>query len=169
MNYADIKYFDVINGKGVRVSLFVSGCSHHCEHCFNPKTWNPNYGSTFTEEVENQIFEYITKLNKTIKGISILGGDPTFKTNIKPLIDFISRFKGKFPEKDIWIWSGFTWETIIADPQLLSLIELCDILVDGKFDNSLKDLNLKFRGSTNQRVIDVKSSLEHGEIVLAKH
>lgn len=166
MNYADIKYFDVINGRGVRVSIFVSGCSHHCEHCFNHKTWNPNYGSAFTEEVESQIFEYITKLNKTIKGISILGGDPTYKTNVKPLIGFVSRFKDRFPEKDIWIWSGFTWEEILKDENTLSLISKCDVLVDGKFDNSLKDLNLKFRGSSNQRVIDVKSSLNTGEVIL---
>lgn len=166
MKYADIKYFDVINGEGVRVSIFVSGCSHHCEHCFNPKTWNPNYGSEFDETVKQNIFDYIKKLNSTIKGISFLGGDPTYKDNIQPTIDFINEFKEKFPNKDIWIWSGYTFEQILEREDLLSLISLCDVLVEGKFENEKKDLKLKFRGSSNQRVINVKKSIEFNKVIL---
>ena len=165
MNYADIKYFDVINGTGVRVSIFVSGCSHHCEHCFNQNTWNPNYGSAFTEEVENQVFEYIDKLDKTIKGISILGGDATFHSNIKPLGEFLKRFKSRFPSKNIWIWSGYTWESIKDNKDMFDMVSVCDVLVDGRFINDLKNLNLKFKGSSNQRVIDIKKSIELNKVI----
>ncbi|WP_047381323.1 MULTISPECIES: anaerobic ribonucleoside-triphosphate reductase activating protein [unclassified Cetobacterium] len=165
MNYSGIKYTDMINGEGIRVSLFVSGCSHFCKDCFNSDTWDPNYGSPFTEEIENEILDYFKKYNKSIKGLSLLGGDPTYIENIDPLVNFIKKFKNSFPEKDIWIWSGFTWEIIIANPKLLSLIKLCDILVDGKFNIEEKDLNLKWRGSKNQRVIDIKRSLELKEII----
>lgn len=160
MNYSGIKYTDMINGEGIRVSLFVSGCSHYCKDCFNSDTWDPNYGSLFTEEIENEILNYFEKYHKSIKGLSLLGGDPTYAGNIDPLISFITKFKNLFPTKDIWIWSGFTWEVIIESPKLLSLVELCDILVDGRFEVEEKDLNLKWRGSKNQRVIDIKKSLE---------
>lgn len=165
MNYSGIKYTDMINGEGIRVSLFVSGCSHYCKDCFNSDTWDPNYGSLFTEEIENDILNYFKKYNKSIKGLSLLGGDPTYISNIDTLVSFIKKFKNLFPEKDIWIWSGFTWEAIIESPKLLSLIELCDILVDGKFRIEEKDLNLKWRGSKNQRVINIKKSLELKETI----
>lgn len=165
MNYSGIKYTDMINGEGIRVSLFVSGCSHYCKDCFNSNTWNPNFGTPFTTEVENTILDYFKKYDKSIKGLSLLGGDPTFSSNIKPLISFITKFKKLFPNKDIWIWSGYTWETIKNDHNLLSLIELCDILVDGKFIIEEKDLNLKWRGSKNQRVIDIKKSLNSDMLI----
>lgn len=165
MNYSGIKYTDMINGEGIRVSIFVSGCSHYCKDCFNSDTWDPNYGSLFTEEIENDILNYFKKYDKSIKGLSLLGGDPTYINNIAPLVSFVKKFKNLFPTKDIWIWSGFTWEAIIENPRLLSLIELCDILIDGKFLIEEKDLNLKWRGSKNQRVINIKKSLELSKIV----
>lgn len=159
MNYSGIKYTDMINGPGIRVSIFVSGCSHYCKGCFNYETWNPNFGNTFSEKVENEIFNYFEKYGKNIQGLSLLGGDPTYKDNILPLISFLNKFKSKFPEKDIWIWSGYTWEEIINNTDLLSLIKLCHVLVEGKFILEEKDLNLKWRGSRNQQVIDITRSL----------
>lgn len=164
MKYGDIKYYDVINGIGVRVSIFVSGCSHHCEHCFNKETWDDTYGEEFDANVENNIFQYISKYNSVIKGISILGGDPTYSKNIKPLSDFIDRFKDKFPTKDIWIWSGYTWEKILKDKDMYKLISKCDVLIDGVFVEKLKNIKLKFRGSSNQRVIDIKKSIANNKV-----
>ena len=165
MNYSGIKYADMINGKGIRVSLFVSGCTHCCKNCFNQETWNESYGKEFTEKEENEIIGYFKKYEKTIKGLSLLGGDPTYPKNIEPLLKFIKKFKENLPDRDIWIWSGFTWEEILKDENRFSLIKECDVLIDGKFVDSLKDLNLKWKGSSNQRVIDVKKSLEKNEII----
>lgn len=159
MNYSGIKYADMINGRGIRVSLFVSGCSHGCEACFNIDTWNPEFGERFTERKEREILEYFQKYRATLSGLSLLGGDPTYKKNRKPLTEFVKKFKNLFPEKDIWIWSGYSWEEIVADRSLLDLISLCDVLVDGKFNINKKNPNLKWRGSENQRVIDVQKSL----------
>ena len=155
MNYSGIKYADMINGKGIRVSLFVSGCTHACKNCFNEETWKETYGKKFTEKEEDEIIEYFKKYGKTIRGLSLLGGDPTYPKNIKE----------NLPDRDIWIWSGFTWEEILEDENRFSLIKECDILIDGKYIDNLKDLNLKWRGSSNQRVIDIKKSLEKNEIV----
>lgn len=163
MKYSDIKLWDVINGEGVRVSIFVSGCNHHCKGCFNPETWDCNYGEEWTEEIENKIFDYIDKYRITIRGISVLGGDPTYDTNIEPLSKFFDRFKERFPDKTIWIWSGFTIEEIKKDKKMFNMIKKCDFLIDGKFIEELKDLELKFRGSKNQRIINVKKYLELGE------
>ncbi|WP_297405988.1 anaerobic ribonucleoside-triphosphate reductase activating protein [uncultured Cetobacterium sp.] len=165
MNYSGIKYTDMVNGEGIRVSLFVSGCTHHCQECFNFKTWDKDYGDLFTLEVENQIFEYFKKYDKSIKGLSLLGGDPTFKDNIPVLIEFLTKFKNKFPSKDIWIWSGYTWEVISQSEELFSLVKLCHILVDGKFKIDEKDLTLKWRGSRNQRVIDIQKSIDTQSII----
>ncbi|MGX6592638.1 anaerobic ribonucleoside-triphosphate reductase activating protein [Cetobacterium ceti] len=165
MNYSGIKYTDMINGQGIRVSLFVSGCLHFCEGCFNYKTWDENFGHPFTEKEENQILEYFDKYNNSIRGLSLLGGDPTYPSNIDPLIKFLYKFKLRFPQKDIWIWSGYTWEEIIKDSQKLKLISLCDVLIDGKFNINLKDLNLKWKGSSNQRVIDIQQSLKYNAII----
>ena len=107
MNYSGIKYADMINGKGIRVSLFVSGCTHCCKNCFNEETWSETYGKEFTEKEENEIIGYFKKYGKTIKGLSLLGGDPTYPKNIKPLLKFIKKFKDNLPDRDIWIWSGF--------------------------------------------------------------
>lgn len=164
MNYSGIKYSDMINGEGIRVSLFVSGCTHKCKGCFNRDTWDCNYGNEFTEKEEKEIFAYIEKYN-FIKGISLLGGDPTYYKNIEPLLEFLKKFKQKFPQKTIWIWSGFTWEQIIQDRKKFELIEMCDILIDGKFILEQKDLNLKWRGSSNQRVIDIQKTISEQKII----
>lgn len=164
MNYSGIKYSDMINGEGIRVSLFVSGCTHKCKGCFNRDTWDCDYGNEFTEKEEKEIFDYIEKYN-FIKGISLLGGDPTYYKNIEPLLEFLKKFKQKFPQKTIWIWSGFTWEQILQDKKKFELIKMCDILIDGKFILEQKDLNLKWRGSSNQRVIDIKKTILEEKIV----
>lgn len=169
MNYSGIKYADMINGIGIRVSLFVSGCTHACKNCFNVETWNPNYGEEFTEKQEDEIISFFKKYGKTIKGLSLLGGDPTYPHNIEPLIKFLKKFKKELPDRDIWIWSGFTWEEILADEKRLELISHCDVLIDGKFKEELKNLNLKWRGSSNQRVIDIKDSLKNKEIKLFEY
>lgn len=166
MKYSTIIYTDMINGEGIRVSIFVSGCTHHCEGCFNQETWDPNNGQEFNQTVEEEIINYFTKYQNSLKGISILGGDPTYPENIEPLKAFITKFKNLFPHKDIWIWSGFKFEMIKKSPSMLSLISMCDILIDGRFIKAKKDLNLKWRGSTNQRVIDIQKSLEQDQIIL---
>lgn len=165
MNYSGIKYADMINGEGIRVSLFVSGCSHKCKGCFNKNTWNPEYGEEFTEKEEDDIINYFIKYGKTIKGLSLLGGDPTYFNNVDTLINFLNKFKEKLPDKDIWIWSGYTFEEIEQNDKLLSLIKLCDILIDGVFVEELKDLSLKWRGSKNQRVIDIKKSIKENKVI----
>lgn len=165
MNYSGIKYSDMINGKGIRVSLFVSGCTHKCKGCFNRDTWDPEYGHPFTEKEENEIFLYFEKYGKAAKGLSLLGGDPTYYKNVEPLITFVKKFKEKFPEKDIWIWSGFTWEQLEKDVKRFELISLCDVLIDGRFDIEKKDLNLKWKGSNNQRVIDVQKTIKEKKII----
>lgn len=166
MNYSGIKYSDMINGKGVRVSLFVSGCSHRCKGCFNRDTWNPEYGNLFTHKEKNEIFEYFEKYGCVASGLSLLGGDPTYYKNIDVLVDFLKEFREKFSEKDVWIWSGFTWEQLLEDKKRFELISLCDVLIDGKFILEEKDLKLKWRGSSNQRVIDVKKTIEKNNIVI---
>lgn len=166
MNYSGIKYADMINGIGIRVSLFVSGCNHGCKNCFNVETWNPNYGEEFTQKQEDEIINFFKKYGQTIRGLSLLGGDPTYPQNIIPLVSFLKKFKKELPDRDIWIWSGFTWEEIIKDKNRKELIELCDILIDGKFKEELKNLNLKWRGSSNQRVIDIKKSMNSNTPIL---
>lgn len=166
MHYSTIMYTDMINGEGIRVSIFVSGCEHKCKGCFNEKTWDAQFGEEFTEEIEDKIIDYFTKYNNSLRGLSFLGGDPTYRDNIQPLIKFIKKFKSKFPNKDIWIWSGYKWEMILRTPSVLELIKLCDVIIDGRFVLEQKDLNLKWRGSSNQRVINIKKSLESNSIIL---
>ncbi|MBR8701978.1 Anaerobic ribonucleoside-triphosphate reductase-activating protein [Fusobacterium sp. DD29] len=166
MNYSGIKYSDMINGKGIRVSLFVSGCTHKCKGCFNKDTWDPDYGNPFTEKEENEIFDYFKKYGSIARGLSLLGGDPTYYKNTETLINFLKKFRANFPDKDVWIWSGFTWEQIMSDKKRSELISLCDVLIDGKFMLEEKNLNLKWKGSNNQRVIDVQKSLATNSIVI---
>lgn len=169
MNYSGIKYGDMINGIGIRVSLFVSGCSHKCKNCFNIETWNPNFGKEFTEKEEEEIIYFFKRYGKTIRGLSLLGGDPTYNSNIPYLIKFLEKFKRELPDRDIWIWSGFTWEEIIENSDRRKLIELCDILIDGKYIDELRDLNLKWRGSSNQRVIDIKKSFKENKLIFLEY
>ena len=174
MNYADIKIADVANGKGVRVSLFVSGCNHHCKGCFNPETWDFDGGQLWNRRTELQFIEVCKKPN--VKNICILGGEPLDQG--KDMYDLLMRIKDEVG-KPIWLWTGYTWEEIIKDNNKLtqqnlnpkkmimeSIITTCDIVIDGQFVEDLYDESLKYRGSSNQRVIDVKESLKRKEIVL---
>ncbi len=169
MNYGEIKKVDIANGEGVRVSLFVSGCTHHCKGCFNPETWNFNFGKPFTKDTQEEIIGYLN--HSYIKGLSLLGGEPFEPENQKALLPFLKRVKALFPEKNIWCYSGYTFDGELlresrarceATDEMLSLI---DILVDGEFIEEKRNLMLKFRGSENQRVIDVQKSLQAGEVI----
>ena len=171
MHYATIKKFDIANGEGVRVSLFVSGCSHHCPGCFNDVAWPFEYGFEFTKETEDEIIEACN--NSYIKGLSLLGGEPFEKVNQLGLISLIRRFKKEFPNKDIWCYSGYLFDAEILNENskiqtevTRELISYIDVLVDGKFVLALKDISLKFKGSSNQRVIDVQESLKQDKIIL---
>lgn len=170
MNYAKIKYNDIANGEGVRVSLFVSGCTHHCKNCFNPETWNFNYGEIFDENVQNKILDALSPYY--INGLTLLGGEPLEKVNQIALLPFIKKVKNLYPNKTIWCYSGYLFEELKngrANCEITDeLISYFDILVDGKFVEELKDITLRFKGSSNQRIIDVQKSLSENKIVLSK-
>lgn len=172
MNYADIKRIDVANGPGVRVSLFVSGCTHHCKECFNPETWDFGYGKLFDEKAEDEIKQYLKP--NYIKGLTLLGGDPMEKVNQEALIPLLEKVKKEYPDKSIWCYTGYDFENDIKENMLENcevtkkFMSYIDVLVDGEFKLELKDLNLVFRGSSNQRIIMVKESLESGNIILWK-
>lgn len=171
MNYGEIKKNDIANGEGVRTSLFVSGCRHHCKNCFNEATWDFGYGKPFTEETAMDILKSCEP--DWINGLSLLGGEPFEPENQKVLLPFLIMFKEKFPNKNIWCYSGFTLEEILGcknsrantdiSKEMLSLI---DILVDGRFEEDKKDITLKFRGSSNQRIIDIKQTARNKKITL---
>ena len=170
MNYATIKKHDIANGTGIRVSLFVSGCTHHCKGCFNPETWDFNYGSEYTEATENEILQALAP--SYIKGLTLLGGEPFEPQNQPTLLKLCKKVKQQYPNKTIWCYSGYNYEIDILAGRLGDhevtdeLIHLIDVLVDGPFVESKKDLRLRFKGSSNQRIIDVPKSLETDEIVL---
>ncbi len=169
MNYCNIKKFDIADGIGVRVTLFVSGCTHHCEGCFQPETWNFDYGELFTEDVEKEIIEALKP--DYIDGLTLLGGEPFEIENQKALLPFLKKVKNIYPKKTIWAYSGYTFEELTNDSRAKceytdEILSLIDVLVDGEFKIDLKNISLKFRGSSNQRVIDVKETLKKGEIVL---
>jgi len=150
MNYAEIKKVDIANGPGVRVSLFVSGCRNHCKGCFNPETWDFDYGRPFTRATEDEIIKALRP--SWIQGLSILGGEPTEEENAAVLIPFLKRVRAALPDKDIWLYSGYTYDSL-RDKEILSL---ADVLVDGPFLLEQKDAGLAFRGSRNQRIIDLR-------------
>ena len=169
MNYAEIKYTDIANGPGVRVSLFVSGCTHHCAGCFNQETWDFNYGERFDRAVAEQILSYAD--HPHIEGLTILGGEPFEPENSLVLAEFVRDFRSRFPDKTVWCFSGYTLEEIVADrmsggKSIIDLLQLLDVLVDGPFIQNMKNLMLRFRGSENQRLIDVPATLRRGTIVL---
>ena len=169
MNYADIKKIDVANGEGVRVSVFVSGCNHHCKGCFNECAWDFNYGKKFTEKEEQQIIDYMN--HDYIAGLSLLGGEPLELKNQKGLLPLVKRVKEKFPNKNIWCYTGFDFEKDVVEKMTKNnettreLLKYIDVIVDGKFEEDKKDLKLQFRGSSNQKIVDVKKSLKLGKIV----
>ena len=160
MNYSGIKNFDIANGPGIRVSVFVSGCRNHCKGCFNPETWSFTYGQEFTTKTVQGLLEALKDPN--IDGLSVLGGDP-FEPENRYAVAYKCRLaKLRCPTKSVWVWTGYLWE----DLRDLEMMKYIDVLVDGRFEESLKDLRLAYCGSSNQRVIDVKKSLASGEVVL---
>lgn len=170
MNYGNIKDCDIANGEGIRVSLFVSGCTHHCKGCFNSETWSFDYGEPFTVETEEKL---ITMLSRGyINGLSLLGGEPFEIPNQRVLVGFLKKVRLTYPEKNIWCYTGYTLDTDLFDggraycectQEMLSYI---DILVDGEFIEEKKDISLDFRGSSNQRIIDLKNTLKSNDIIL---
>lgn len=160
--YADWKFPSVSDGLGVRGSLFVSGCKFHCLHCFNASIWNFNNGKDYTPEVEDQIMQDLS--HSYVRGLTLLGGEPFLNTGI--IIPLIDRVRRELPDKDIWSWSGYTWEELLKDSDdKLEMLSKLDVLVDGRFDNRLKPGDHPFRGSSNQRIIDVQKSLKAGKII----
>lgn len=170
MNYAGIKKLDVANGPGLRVTLFVSGCTHHCKGCFNKETWDFNYGDIFTEETEQLLLEDLD--NEHIAGLTLLGGEPFEPSNQEALVPFLRKVRARFPKKSIWCFTGYDFQVDIMErmvqdcPYTREMLSYIDILVDGRFIEELKDLNLRFKGSSNQRTIVVKDSMEQGKIIL---
>lgn len=162
MKYNSIDKCEAINGKGFGVSLYTQGCPYHCPGCFNPDTWDFNKGKNWTQETEDYIIELLKP--KYIKRLTILGGEPLIERNIKPLTALLRRVKAIYPEKSIWLYTGgnFESESVRCD----NLIEQVDILIDGQFKKDLRDITLKWKGSSNQRVIDVQESLKQGEVII---
>ncbi len=172
MNYATIKWTDIANGEGVRISLFVSGCTHHCKNCFNQVAWDFDYGQPFDVDIQEKILK---ELGSTyIAGISLLGGEPLEPKNQESLYPFLKKIREKYPNKTIWCYTGFILDEESGEltdktkntRYTQDLIRLFDVLVDGPFIEELKDIRLKFRGSSNQRVIDVQKTLKYGKCFL---
>lgn len=170
MNYAEIKYCDVANGPGVRTSLFVSGCSHHCPGCFNEIAWDFNYGKPFTQDTIDSIIESLKP--DYIQGLTLLGGEPFEYSNQKGLLPLVRQVRKVLPQKDIWCFTGFLFDKDIIEnmckrwKETNELLSYIDVLVDGRFIEELKNLNLKFKGSENQRTILVNESLKSGNVIL---
>lgn len=170
MNYGTIKPCDIANGEGVRVSLFVSGCTHHCQDCFNPETWDFSYGTPFTADTEQALLEALD--HDYIDGLSLLGGEPFEPDNQRTLLPFLRKVRARFPQKTIWCYSGYQldkelWQTSRARCECTDdMLALLDVLVDGEFVREKRNISLPFRGSENQRIIDVPRSLKTGRIEL---
>ena len=176
MRYAKVRRQDISNGPGFRVSFFVQGCNRRCPNCFNEETWDLNGGYEWTEEKEDKLLELCGV--EYIDGLSILGGEPLllfekgYGEDYKPMITLVKRFKEMYPEKTIWVWTGYSFEDLVEKPSRLRIgkvrdfLKYIDVIVDGEYIDSKHQINLKYRGSTNQRVIDVQKSLEKSSIVL---
>lgn len=173
MNFANIKFNDIANGEGIRTSLFVSGCTHHCKNCFNKIAWDFNYGNEFTLEVEDKIINSLEPYY--INGLTLLGGEPMEPANQKGLLNFVKRVKQLYPNKTIWCYTGYLFDEELLKPSRAhcpftkELLSYIDILVDGKFIEELKDVTLRFKGSSNQRVIDVQKSLKTNKVILSPY
>ena len=168
-NYSKIKTFDIANGKGIRTSVFFSGCEHYCKNCFNSELWDFNTGHSFTKKVYESKIK--PTMNEHIAGISILGGEPLHPNNIAVTFNLVKWFKEDFPKKTIWLWSGYTWEELINKSNSnykinIGILNNIDVLVDGKYVDELRDISLKWCGSSNQRVINILESLKENKIVL---
>ena len=170
MNYATIKPRDIANGPGVRVSLFVSGCTHRCPGCFNREAWDFDYGQPFTQSTIDEILEHLAP--GYVRGLTLLGGEPFEPENQRAIVELLRQIRAKYPEKSIWAFSGYLFDRDIlpgrlGDPEITrEYLSYLDVLVDGPFIQSRKNLTLRFRGSDNQRLIDVPGSLKRGEVVL---
>lgn len=170
MNYCEIKKCDIANGIGVRTTLFVSGCTHHCKGCFQPETWDFNYGKPFTKETEDEILESLKP--DYIKGLTLLGGEPFEPENQRVLVGFLKRVKENYPEKSVWCYTGYLYDDELLSPSRArcevtdEMLSQIDILVDGEFVQEKKNIRLQFRGSENQRIIDLNKTRDAGEIVL---
>lgn len=173
MNFGQIFYTDTANGIGCRISLFVSGCTHHCDECFNQETWDFHYGRPFTDADADDVVEHLKP--SYIDGLSLLGGEPMEPANQEALRPLLERVRRECPGKTVWIYSGYTFEEL-TDPEnkrchtadTLPILSMTDILVDGEFKKNLKDVRLLFRGSSNQRILDVPASIAAGKAVLSK-
>ena len=169
LNYASIKDCDIANGPGIRISLFVSGCTHHCKGCFNREAWDFDYGTPFTQQTIDEILKMLSP--GYIKGLTLLGGEPFEPQNQGPIVDLLRQIKAKYPQKSIWAFSGYLFDRDImsghlGDPEITKeYLSYLDVLVDGPFIEAKKDLMLRFRGSSNQRLIDVQKSLAAGAVV----
>ena len=170
MHYGEIKNCDIANGEGVRVTLFVSGCTNHCKNCFQPQTWDFDYGQPFTEETEAELLRLLAP--RYIRGLTLLGGEPFEPENQRALLPFLRKLRRELPEKTVWAFTGFTWEELHTEgshprcevtDELLSLI---DVLVDGRYVEELKDIGLRFRGSGNQRLLDLNATRASGKLTL---
>lgn len=174
MNYHKIEKTSIANGEGIRVVLWVSGCSLHCRGCHNPETWDIDSGKLFDEDAKKELFEALDK--SYIQGITFSGGHPLEKENVEDVYNLIIEIKEKFPNKDIWLYTGYTWESLFYDEDNIkeicedqirrAIMLMCDVIVDGRYIDYLRDITLKWRGSSNQKVIDVKKSIEENKIVL---
>nr|WP_288682443.1 anaerobic ribonucleoside-triphosphate reductase activating protein [uncultured Eubacterium sp.] len=176
MNYHNITHDDMNNGDGLRVILWLSACSHHCYNCQNPQTWDPNSGIPFDESAKQEIFNELSK--DYMSGITFSGGDPLHENNLTEVLSLIKEIREKFPNKTIWLYTGYSWSDVfrgqsscLSEKGLNNLrrrriMELCDVIVDGRYIDKQRDITLKWRGSKNQRVIDVKQTLEQGKVVL---
>ena len=160
MRFHNITKDDMLNGDGLRVVLWVAGCGHHCDECQNPVTWNPDGGVPFTEESRKELFEALEK--SYVSGITFSGGDPLFCTNEPEVLALAKEIRAKYPNKTIWLYTGYLWEYVKAR----EIVNYIDVLIDGPYVKQLRDTKLHWRGSANQRVIDVKESLEKGKLVL---
>lgn len=170
MNYATIKNCDIANGPGVRVTLFVSGCTNACKGCFQPQTWDFDYGAEFDDSAKERIFTELSHVYT--QGLTLLGGDPFEPENQRALLHFLKECKERFPKKDIWAFTGFLYEDLLTEGTYChtevteEMLSLCDVLVDGKFEEDLKDITLRFRGSSNQRLIDLPATRATGTVTL---
>lgn len=170
MRYMEIKKYDISNGPGVRVSVFASGCHHHCEGCFNSIAWDFKAGKEFTQEVLNEVLDALN--HEYITGLSLLGGEPFELVNVKGFLPLVKKVKKLYPNKTIWAYTGYLFDKEILDDickkskEMEEFVKYLDIVVDGKFVSSLKQSNLIFKGSSNQRIIDVKETLKQGKIIL---
>ena len=169
MNYGAIKKCDIANGVGVRTVLFVSGCTHHCKGCFQPETWNFDYGERYTKETEDEIIESLRP--DYVDGITLLGGEPFEPENQRELVKLLRRIKKELPQKTVWSFSGYTYEELTGDSRVVcevtnEMLSMLDVLVDGEFVEAKRNISLRFRGSENQRLIDMNKTRKEGKIVL---